>query len=294
MRVFLTGASGFIGSAIVQELVGAGHQVLGLARSENSAQSLRNSGVEVLVGSLEDLDSLKKGASVTDGVIHTAFIHDFSNYIAAAETDKRAIEAIGSVLAGTDRPLIVTGGILGLRTDGQPTTEDDPAPGFPRASEAAAMSLAAAGVKASVIRLPPSVHDAGDQGFIPYIIQTARKTGVSAYVGQGDNQWPAVHRLDAAQLFRLALEKGNTGYRYNAIGDEGIPVRTIAEMIGKYLNVPVVSISPDEATNHFDWMGRFITFNNPASGAKTKAELGWNPTHIGLLEDLAAHYFDKI
>ncbi len=294
MRVFLTGASGFIGSAIVQELVGAGHQVLGLARSENSAQSLRNSGVEVLVGSLEDLDSLKKGASVTDGVIHTAFIHDFSNYIAAAETDKRAIEAIGSVLAGTDRPLIVTGGILGLRTDGQPTTEYDPAPGFPRASEAAAMSLAAAGVKASVIRLPPSVHDAGDHGFIPYIIQTARKTGVSAYVGQGDNQWPAVHRLDAAQLFRLALEKGNTGYRYNAIGDEGIPVRTIAEMIGKYLNVPVVSISPDEATNHFDWMGRFITFNNPASGAKTKAELGWNPTHIGLLEDLAAHYFDKI
>ncbi|MBD2701240.1 SDR family oxidoreductase [Spirosoma sp. BT702] len=292
MRVFITGASGFIGSAIVQELLNARYQVVGLARSEESAQSLTKAGANVVRGTLEDLDSLKRGATYADGVIHTAFIHDFSNYAAAAETDKHAIEAIGSVLAGSDRPLIVTGGILGLRTDGNFITENDPAPGFPRASEAAAMSLAEAGVRASVIRLPPSVHDAGDYGFIPYIINTARKKGVSAYVGDGGNRWPAVHRLDAAHLFRLALEKGATGARYNAIGDEGIPVREIAEVIGKYLNVPVVSITPEEAATHFDWMGRFITFDSPATAIITKEQLDWEPTHPGLIDDLhKGHYF---
>ncbi|GAB3705757.1 SDR family oxidoreductase [Spirosoma flavus] len=292
MRVFVTGASGFIGSAIVQELLNAGHQIVGLARSEESAQSLTKAGAEVLRGTLEDLDSLKKGAANADGVIHTAFIHDFSNYVAAAQTDKRAIEAIGSVLAGSDHPFVVTAGILGLRTDGGFITEDDFAPQGGRASEAAAMSQAEAGVRASVIRLPPSVHDAGDYGFVPFIINTARKKGVSAYVGDGNNRWPAVHRLDAAKLFRLALEKGATGARYNAIGDEGIPLREIAEVIGRHLNVPVVSISPEEAASHFDWMSRFITFDSPATCTKTKADLGWEPIHPGLIDDLnQGHYF---
>lgn len=292
MRVFVTGASGFIGSAIVQELLNAGHQVVGLARSEESAQSLTRAGAEVLRGSLEDLDRLKKGAADADGVIHTAFIHDFSRYQAAAETDKQAIEAIGSVLAGSDRPLVVTGGILGLRTDGSFATEDDPAPAFPRASETTAMGLAETGVHASVIRLAPSVHDAGDQGFVPFIINTARKTGVSAYVGDGTNRWPAIHRLDAARLFRLALEKGAVGAKYNGISDEGIPVREIADVIGRHLNVPVVSITPGEATGHFDWMGRFITFDSPATNVKTRQQLSWEPTHPGLVEDLEkGHYF---
>ncbi|GAB3993657.1 SDR family oxidoreductase [Spirosoma daeguense] len=292
MRVFVTGASGFIGSAIVQELLRAGHQVVGLARSDASAKALAEAGADVLKGNLDDLDSLKKGASDADGVIHAAFIHDFSNYVAAAETDKRAIEAIGSVLKGSTRPLIVTGGILGLRTDGIPATEDDAAPGFPRASESTAFMLAEAGVHASVIRLSPSVHDAGDQGFVPFIINTARQKGVSAYVGNGSNRWPAVHRIDAARLYRLALEKGGIGVRYNGVADEGIPVREIAEVIGQHLNIPVVSITPEEASSHFDWMGRFITFDSPASNIKTKEALGWQPTHPGLIEDLKmGHYF---
>lgn len=293
MRVFVTGATGFIGSAIVQELLGAGHEVWGLARSEESARSLIEAGAKVHRGSLEDLAGLQEAAAASAGVIHTAFIHDFSKYAAAAETDRLAIEAIGRALSGSGRPLVVTGGILGLQKVDGFITENIAAPPHPRASEAAAISLAGAGVKASVIRLPPSVHDKGDQGFVPMLIGTARKKGVSAYVGDGSNRWPAVHRLDAAQLFRLALEKGDAGSRYNGIGEQGIPVREIAEVIGRHLHLPVVSITPEEAPAHFDWMARFIVFDSPATSTKTQEQLQWKPVHPGLIADLeAGHYFE--
>jgi len=291
MKVFVTGASGFIGSAVVKELLTAGHEVTGLARSDESAKAITDAGAQLLKGSLDDLDSLRTGASASDGVIHTAFIHDFSQYAKAAETDKAAIEAMGEVLKGTGKPLVVTGGILGLPKTNGVITEADAAPGTPRASEATAMALADAGVNASVIRLPPSVHDKGDKGFVPFIISMARKKGVAAYVGDGNNRWPAVHRLDAAHLFRLALEKAAKGSRYNAIGDEGIPVRELAEVIGKHLNLPVISVSTDKAADYFEWMGRFIAFDSPATGYKTRELLGWQPTHIGLIEDMQAHYF---
>lgn len=291
MKVFVTGASGFIGSAIVQELLAAGHEVIGLARSDESAKKISAAGGRVLNGSLDDLDSLKQGASAADGIIHTAFIHDFSQYTKAAETDKAAIEAMGEVLKGTSKPIVITGGIIGLPKTGGFITEADAAPAFPRASEAAAMALAAANVNASIIRLPPSVHDKGDKGFIPFIISQARTKGVSAYVGDGNNRWPAVHRLDAAHLFRLALEKGAKGSRYNAVGDEGIPIRVIADVIGRHLNLPVTSVSPDKAVEHFDWMGRFITFDAPATSYTTREQLRWEPTQAGLLEDMQQHYF---
>ncbi len=291
MKVFVTGASGFIGSAIVKELLAAGHEVTGLARSEESAKAISDAGAQVLKGSLNELDILKRGASDADGVIHTAFIHDFSQYAKAAEADKAAIKAMGEVLKGTNKSIVITGGILGLSKTGGFVTEDDAAPDFPRASEAAAMALAEEGVNASVIRLPPSVHDKGDKGFIPMIINMARKNGVSAYVGDGSNRWPAVHRLDAAHLFCLALEKAAKGARYNAIGDEGIPVREIAEVIGKQLNLPVKSVSADKAADHFEWMSRFIAFDSPATAHKTSEQLGWRPTHIGLIEDMQQNYF---
>ncbi|GAB3557690.1 SDR family oxidoreductase [Spirosoma fluminis] len=294
MRVFVTGASGFVGSAVVQELLAAGHQVVGLARSDASAQVLIKAGAEVLRGSLEDLDSLKQGAADADGVIHTAFIHDFSQYEAASITDKAAIEAMGSVLAGSDRPLVVTAGTSGLKCADGLITEDGPAPVGPRVSELIGLSMAGLGVRASVIRLSPSVHDRGDHGFVPTLISIARDKGVSAYVGDGSNRWPAVHRLDAARLFRLALEQGVAGARYHGVADEGIPVRQIAEVIGQHLKLPVVSVAPDEAANHFGWMGRFIVINSPASSAKTRQQLGWQPTHPGLIEDLeTGHYFEN-
>jgi len=291
MKVFVTGASGFIGSAIVKELLAAGHEVTGLARSDESAKAIIDAGAQVIKGDLDDLDSLKRGASTADGVIHTAFIHDFSQYAKAAEADKAAIEAMGNALAGSDRPLIVTGGILGLEKENGFITENIAAPPLPRASEATALALANTGINASVIRLPPSVHDKGDKGFIPFIIDTARRKNVAAYVGDGNNRWPAVHRLDAANLFRLALEKSLKGARYNAIGDEGIPMRELAEVIGKCLDLPVESISPEKAVEHFDWMGRFIVFDAPATSYKTREQLGWKPTHIGLIEDMQQHYF---
>ena len=292
MRVFVTGASGFIGSAIVQELLGAGHQVLGLARSEASAQALTAAGAEIHRGTLEDFDSLRRGASAADGVIHAAFIHDFAQYAAAGETDRQAIEALGEALAGTNRPLLVTAGLAGFAL-GRPATEDDAPAEGPRVSESVGLAQVARGVRASVIRLAPSVHDRGDYGFVPTLINIAREKGVAAYVGDGRNRWPAVHRLDAARLFRLALEQGTAGARYHGAADEGIPMRDIAAAIGRHLNLPVVSKTPEEAADHFGWMARFVGLDMPASSARTQQQLGWHPTQPGLLADLEqGHYFE--
>ncbi len=291
MKVFVTGASGFIGSAVVRELIGAGHQVIGLARSESSAQAIRDAGAEVLTGGLEELDSLKQGASQADGVIHTAFIHDFTQYAKANDTDKAAINAMGEVLMGTNKPLVVTAGILGLPSIHGMITEESMSQNSPRSSEATAIALAEKGINASVVRLPPSVHDKGDKGFVPFIMLQARKNGVSAYPADGSNRWPAVHRLDAATVFRLAVEKAAKGALYNAIGDQGIEVKKIAELIGEKLNLPVASLSGEELGKHFEWMSRFIAFDSPASGFMTQEQLGWTPMHIGLLDDMQQHYF---
>jgi nucleoside-diphosphate-sugar epimerase len=295
MRIFVTGASGFIGSAVVRELIDAGHQVLGLARSDAAAKYLVAAGADVHRGSLEDIESLRGGAAASDGVIHTAFIHDFSNYGPAAEADRRAIETLGVALAGSDRPFIVTSGTLLAQRQGPLATEEDaPNPNFPRKSEDAVRATSSRGVRASVVRLPPSVHGDGDHGFVPHLIAIAREKGVSVYVGDGLNRWPAVHRLDAARLYRLAIEKGSAGARFHGVADEGVPVREIAALIGRRLNLPVISKSPEAVADHFGWIGHFFGMDSPASSAQTQQQLGWRPTQPGLITDLdAAHYFEQ-
>jgi nucleoside-diphosphate-sugar epimerase len=288
MRVFVTGATGFIGSALIPELINAGHQVLGLARSEAGAASLAAAGAEVHRGSLEDVESLKSGAAKSDGVIHLAFNHDFSQYQANCETDRRVIEALGSALIGSDRPFIVSAGV-GVVTPGRAATENDaavPSSIFPRsASEEAALALAQRGVRASVMRLP-QVHDLEKQGLITLLINLAREKRVSAFVSDGANRWPAAPRLDVAHLYRLALEKGSAGERYHAIAEEGVTLRRIAEVIGRRLNLPIVSKSPEEAADHFGWMAFIVVADVPASGAITQARLGWRPIGPGLIADL--------
>jgi nucleoside-diphosphate-sugar epimerase len=286
MRVFVTGATGFIGSAVVPELLKAGHQVLGLTRSDAGAKALAAAGAEVHRGSLEDLESLRRGAADSDGVIHLAFIHDYSKFKENCEIDKRAIEALGSVLAGSDRPLIVASGTGGLSAPGQVATEENVVPAkspFPRVSEQTALSLK--GVSASIMRLP-QVHDTVKQGLVTYAIAVAREKGVSAYVGNGANRWPAAHISDVGHLYRLALEKHEAGAKYHAVAEEGVPLREIAEVIGRGLKVPVKSIRPEEAPAHFGWLGMFASLDFPASSTITREKLGWHPTGPRLIADL--------
>jgi nucleoside-diphosphate-sugar epimerase len=297
MRVFVTGASGFIGSAVVTELLSHGHQVTGLARSDRSAQAIAAAGAQVRRGSLDDLDSLRAGATAADGVIHTAYIHDFSpgaDFSVPASADRGAIEAIGETLAGSGRPLVVAAGTA-LLAPGRVATEDDDAPAqgaHPRVSEQAALPFAERGVRVSAMRLPPSVHGEGDHGFVPRFIGFARDKGLSAYIGDGANRWASVHRLDAARLFRLALEEAPAGSRLHAIGDEGVPFREIAEVIGRHLDLPVISLSQLEAESHFGGLALFASLDIPASGALTERRYGWQPEQPGLIADLdAGHYF---
>jgi nucleoside-diphosphate-sugar epimerase len=294
MRVFVTGATGFIGSAIVKELLEAGHQVLGMARSDASADILARSGVKVHRGELSNPDSLAAGARACEGVIHTAYNHDFAATPreVASETDRRAVEAMTGALEGSGKPLVVTSGtfMAALLASGRTATEEDVLPDgapIPRAaSEVAGRNSASRGVRASVVRLAPSVHGEGDHGFVPILIGIARRTGISAFVGDGANRWPAVHRLDAARLFRLALEKAAPGALLHGAAEEGVPMRAIAEAIGKGLGVPVWGLSKDEARKHFDWFAEFVAIDNPCSSAITRRTLGWKPQGPDLLTDM--------
>jgi nucleoside-diphosphate-sugar epimerase len=288
MRVFITGATGFIGSAVVKELIGAGYQVLGLTRSDEGAESLARAGAEVHRGDLEDLESLRSGAAKSDAVIHTAFRHDWSKFAESCELDKRAIEVLGSALEGSHRPLLVSAGAATQAT-GRPGTEDDPpiprSPQMPRVSEPVALSFVERGVNASVVRLP-QVHDTVKQGLVSYLIALAREKGVSPYIGDGLNRWAASHVLDTARLYRLALEKNEAGARYHAVAEEGVPLRDIAEAIGQGLNVPVRSLSPEEAPAHFGFLAMFAGRDLVVSSALTQKRLGWHPTGPGMIADL--------
>jgi nucleoside-diphosphate-sugar epimerase len=308
MRVFVTGATGWIGSAVVPELIDAGHQVTGLARSQTAAAALTAAGAAVQPGTLDDLDSLRSAATAADGVIHLAFKHDLAfsgDFQGAADTDRRAVETLGEALAGSDRPFVIASGILGL-VPGRVGTERDGRDlsiiahlsGGPRTRQGTAeltLSLATRGIRSLVLRLPPTVHGDGDNGFMATIVGIARDKGVSGYVGDGSNRWPAVHRLDAANLFRLALENAPAGSVLHAIADEGVPIRDVAEVIGRHLDLPVASIPPEQAAEHFRWLGGFLGIDSPASSTLTRQLLGWQPTQPGLLDDLdKGHYFDKL
>ncbi|WP_118183081.1 SDR family oxidoreductase [Paraburkholderia phosphatilytica] len=289
MRIFLTGATGFIGSAIVPELIAAGHQVLGMTRSDAGAKALTDAGAEVHRGTLEDPESLRSGAAQADAVIHTAFDHDFSRFIENCEKDKRAIAALGSALAGSDRPLVITSGTgMGSGEHGELASEDVFNTSHPNpriASELAGNALLESGINVSVVRLP-QVHNPYKQGLISPLVAIAREKGACAYVGEGRNRWPAGHLSDVARLYRLAIEKREAGARYHAVGEEGISSREITEALGRGLKLPVVSIAPNEAEAHFGWMAMFVGLDMPASSAKTLAALGWNPHGPTLIADL--------
>ena len=310
MRIFVTGASGWIGSAVVPELIGAGHQVTGLARSDSSAAALTTAGAKVHRGTLDDLASLQDAAAASDGVIHLAFKHDLAftgDFQGAADADRRAVETFGDALAGSGRPFVIASGTLGL-TPGRVATERDghgdvdpavaamagPGPLTRRATAELVLSLASRGVRSSVVRLPPTNHGDGDNGFMATIVGIARDKGVSGYIADGANRWPAVHRLDSAHLFRLALENAPAGSTLHAVADEGVPIRDIAEVIGRHLDLPVVSISPQDAAGHFTWLAHFLAVDSPASSTLTRQLLDWHPTQPGLIDDLdKGHYFDN-
>ena len=276
MRIFVTGATGYIGSAVVRELIAAGHKVLGLNRSDKGAAKLKEAGAEVHQGSLDDLDSLRSGAAIADGVIHLAFKHDFSDFAGSLATDLQVIETVGEVLEGSGKPFVTTAHANGT------------------ASDNAARALAKRDVRTSIVKLAPSVHGEGDKGFVPIMINIACEKGFSAYIGDGSNRWPTVHRLDAARLFRLALEAAPAGSQLDGVGDEGIPLRDIANVIGRHLNLPVVSISREEAEAHFGFLGTFAALDIPRSSVRTQELLNWRPVHPTLIVDLEqGHYFDK-
>ena len=292
MRIFVTGGTGFIGSAVVRELLGAGHEVLGLARSEASADALRAAGAQVQRGDLEDGASLEAGARAGDGVIHTGFVHDFSRYKEMCELDRRVVETLGSALRGTDKPLIVTSGTLtapGRRATEKERHEANASRETPRAAtEEAADAMVQQGVRVGVVRPSPSVHGEGDHGFVPMLIQIAKEKGASAYIGEGTNRWNAVHRLDAARVFVRALERTTPGARFHAVSESEIPFRTIATAIGEMLHLPVKSVAPDDAQSHFGWLAWAIALDCPTSSAITREALDWTPSHPTLLDDLAS------
>lgn len=309
MRVFVTGASGWIGSAVVPELIAAGHQIVGLARSDASAAALAAAGAEVRRGTIDDLDVLRSSAAESDGVIHLAFNHDLAfsgGFQAAADADRRAVETFADVLAGSDRPLVIASGVLGLSPGRLATELDghvvDPAlaaaagsgPLTRHATAELVLSLASSGIRSSIVRLAPTNHGDGDHGFMATIVGIARESGVSGYVGDGSNRWPAVHRLDSGHLFRLALEMAPAGSTLHSVADEGVPIRDIAEVIGRQLGIPVVSIAAENASEHFRWLGGFLGVDSPASSALTRELVGWQPTQPGLIDDLElGHYFRK-